>query len=449
VRGALTADRLRARVGLDDAIGGSLAIAALVLMTLIGVHDARRPVYGPIDEVTHTAYVLAVAKDGLPPMLTRDRAFIRPSRQMAPRDVLIPFPEKGSASVPFGAYGELSQTEAIQPPLYYYAAAPITWFVSGTDIVVALRLFDVLLCLCALLIVFFAVRDIGGSPLGAGIAALLVSGAGGLIDIFSFVTNGALMLTLGAALIWLSARGLRDRRLTWPLALVAAGLALTQIIVVPLAALCLLAPAIRQLREQGKPAQRTIAIRVATAGIPLGLWVLSNLYRYHWVVPRAPGDTGGGIIGYGGASTAALGVPRFANTYWSSLVNSITDSFHWFQTSPYDVDWRPLSLFLVLTFAGIACVLFRGSQQQREAVGLWLVAVVVAHLSVFCMLYLAVVLTGGGDFVYRYFSAEEAAAACLAGTCFGALFRNPAAQRTATLIVGALLIYWTYQASPL
>ena len=43
------------------------------------------------------------------------------------------------------------------------------------------------------------------------------------------------------------------------------------------------------------------------------------------------------------------------------------------------------------------------------------------------MLYLAVVLTGGGDFVYRYFSAEEAAAACLAGTCFGALFRNPAA----------------------
>ncbi len=53
--------RLRTRVGLDDAIGGALAAVALVLMLLIGIHDARRPVYGPIDELTHTAYVLAVA----------------------------------------------------------------------------------------------------------------------------------------------------------------------------------------------------------------------------------------------------------------------------------------------------------------------------------------------------------------------------------------------------
>ena len=42
------------------------------------------------------------------------------------------------------------------------------------------------------------------------------------------------------------------------------------------------------------------------------------------------------------------------------------------------------------------------------------------------MLYLAVILTGGGDFVFRYFTAEQAAVACLAGTCFGPLFRNPA-----------------------
>ena len=149
VRGALTAARLRPRVGIDDAIGASLTIVALVLTPLIGVHDARRPVYGPIDEITHTAYVLAVAKDGIPPMLGRDRAFIRP-RPLAPRDVRIPLPDKvGSAPVPIGAYGEVSQTEAIQPPLYYYAAAPVTWFVSGRDNVVALRLFDVLLCLCA------------------------------------------------------------------------------------------------------------------------------------------------------------------------------------------------------------------------------------------------------------------------------------------------------------
>ena len=69
--------RLRTRVGLDEAIGGALAAVALVLMLLIGIHDARRPVYGPIDELTHTAYVLAVASDGIPPEVGRDRAFVR------------------------------------------------------------------------------------------------------------------------------------------------------------------------------------------------------------------------------------------------------------------------------------------------------------------------------------------------------------------------------------
>jgi hypothetical protein len=351
--------------------------------------------------------------------------------------------------VPFGAYGEFVQTEAIQPPLYYYAAAPITWFVSGRDTVIALRLFDVCLCLCALVLVFLAVRDIGGSPLGAGIAALLLTSAGGLIGIFSYVTNGSLMFTLGAAAVWLSARGLRDRRLTWPLTSVAAALAITQVIVVPLAALCILAPAVAQLHAEGRAARRLLAIRLGSAAVPLGLWVLTSLWRYQWIVPRAHGDTGAGGIGYSGATATPLALPRFAETYFSSFLDSIRESFHWWEVSPYDFDWRPLSLFVALTLVGIACVLIRGTERQRQAVGLWLIAVVVAHFSVFCMLYLAVVLTGGGDFVFRYFSAEQAAAACLAGTCFGALFRHPALQRAATLIVGILLIYWTYTASPL
>ena len=157
------AARLRTRVGLDDAIGGALAAVALVLMLLIGIHDARRPVYGPIDEITHTAYVLAVAKDGIPPEVGRDRAFVR-AGPLAPRDVRIPPPDKvGSAPLPIGTFGEVKQAEAIQPPLYYYAAAPVTWFVSGRDKVVALRLFDVFLYLCAAVIIFLAVCDIGGT----------------------------------------------------------------------------------------------------------------------------------------------------------------------------------------------------------------------------------------------------------------------------------------------
>ena len=272
MRSALTVAGLRPRVGVDDAIGGALTVVALVLMTLIGAHDVDRAVYGPIDEVTHTAYVLAVAKDGIPPLLGRDRAFTAPG-PLAPRDVRIPTPDKASAAVPDSPSHALTQSEAIQPPLYYYAAAPVTWFVSGRDKVIAIRWFDVFLCLCAVAMIFLMVRDIAGLPLGGGIAALFFASAGGELDVFSFVTNGSMMLTLGAAALWLSARGLRSRRVSWPLVAVAAALAITQVIVIPLAALALLVPALAQVRKEGRGAVRKVAGRILVAAAPLVLWV--------------------------------------------------------------------------------------------------------------------------------------------------------------------------------
>ena len=247
-------------------------MVALVLMTLIGAHDVDRAIYGPIDEVTHTAYVLAVAKDGIPPLLGRDRAFTAPG-PLAPRDVRIPTPDKASAAVPDSPSHALTQSEAIQPPLYYYAAAPVTWFVSGRDKVIAIRWFDVFLCLCAVAMIFLMVRDIAGLPLGGGIAALFFASAGGELDVFSFVTNGSMMLTLGAAALWLSARGLRSRRVSWPLVAVAAALAITQVIVIPLAAIALLVPALAQVRKEGRGAVRKVAGRILIAAAPLVLWV--------------------------------------------------------------------------------------------------------------------------------------------------------------------------------
>jgi hypothetical protein len=447
VKGALTANRLRARIGLDDAIGGGLTAVALLLTALIGVHNAQLPKYGPIDEITHTAYVLAIAKDGIPPFVGRDLAYVgRPP--IAPRDVRIPGPDaKGSAPVPIGPRGEVTQSEAIQPPLYYYAAAPVTWFVSLENSVIALRLFDVFLCLCALAVIFFAVRDIAGSPLGGGVAALFMSSAGGVIDVFSWVTNGAIMFPLGAAAIWLGLRGIRDRRVTWPLAAVTAAFAITQIIVVPLSAACLLAPAVSALRARGRSSLRDISRKVGFAAVPLLLWVASNFWRYHWPVPRGLNGPSGG--GFSGASTSAIDLQQFAGSYFSSFYTSLQEPFHWWEFSPYAWDWRPLSAAVLVTLIGVAAALLRGSERQRYAVGFFLVAVVTAHFTVFCMLYLAIILTGGGDFVYRYFSAEQAAAACLAGTCFAGLFRNPAIQRAATVILGVALAYWTYNASPL
>jgi hypothetical protein len=447
VSSALMAAQLRSRVGLDDTIGAALTVVALVLVLLIGVEDAHRAVYGPVDEVTHTAYVLAVAKDGLPPVLGRDRAFLgKPA--LAARDVSIPKPDVGSAPIPIGSFGEITQSEAIQPPMYYYAAAPVTWFTSGRDKVVALRMLNVVFCLVALLLIFLAVRDLAESPLGGGVGALLFASAGGIISIFSFVTNGAIMLALGMATVWLGARGVRSRRLNWPLVVVAAAFAITQIIVVPLAAASVLVPAIRRLRMDGRMSLRPLGIRIGVAAIPLGVWVLSNLVRYHGVLPRAPGTSGVGGFGTSVSSTN-MNVPEFAAQYVLSFQTMIDDSFKWWEPSPYVYDWRPLALFVPLTLFGIAFALFRGSERQRNAIGTFLVAVVGSHLLVFLMLYLATVLTGGGDFVYRYFSASEASAACLGGASFSVLFRNPHVERVAAIAAGLALAYWTYSASPL
>jgi hypothetical protein len=187
-----------------------------------------------------------------------------------------------------------------------------------------------------------------------------------------------------------------------------------------------------------------VGSRLLAAAAPLALWVLSNLWRYHWVVPQAPGAHGTGDLGT--ASTTNLNLSEISAQLYVSIVNSVQESFHWWEGT---IDWRPLALFVPLTLIGIACALLRGSERQRSAIALWLLAFAAAHLSVFAMLYLALVLTGGGDFVFRYFSATMFAAACLAGTCFGVLFRHPALQRSATLLVGVGLAYWTYMSSPL
>jgi hypothetical protein len=227
---------------------------------------------------------------------------------------------------------------------------------------------------------------------------------------------------------------------------VTAGLAITQIIMLPLAALCVLAPAIAEWRVRGRGAVRPIARRIAVAAAPLALWVISSLYRYHWPIPRT---STGGATALTGASTRAIDVQQFTSSYFLSFVSSIQEAFHWWESSPYMYDWRPLALALFVIPAGLGLALFRGSARHRQAIGLWLVAGYASHATVFFMLYLAVILTGGGDFVFRYFAAEQAAFACLAALCLVTLFERPALQRGLTLVVGIALAYWSYNASPL
>ena len=207
-----------------------------------------------------------------------------------------------------------------------------------------------------------------------------------------------------------------------------AAFAITQIIVVPLAAAASSRPRSRSCARKDAWRWRARAQRVGVAAIPLALWVLSNLWRYHWPVPRSlTGVSGGGFSGArhvrdrparsspARTSRRSTRVSRSRSTGGSSAPTPGTTA-------------RSRAVHRV-TLVGVAVALFRGIRARSDTPsGSSSIAVVTAHFTVFCMLYLAIILTGGGDFVYRYFSAEQAAAACLAGTCFaGALPQSDAA----------------------
>ena len=61
----------------DDRLGMMIATVAIATAAAGGTsHAYSQPVYGPIDEVSHTAYAFHVGAFGVPPVLGRDRAFL-------------------------------------------------------------------------------------------------------------------------------------------------------------------------------------------------------------------------------------------------------------------------------------------------------------------------------------------------------------------------------------
>ena len=250
-----------------------------------------------------------------------------------------------------------------------------------------------------------------------------------MIDVFSFVTNGAIMLTLGAAAIWLAHRGIRDRRVTWPLVAVTARLRdHADHRRAPGGGLPARPRRPALARRSPGVAAPDVGIRVGLAAIPLALWVLSNLWRYHWVRAAGAAARAASAGSRAPTSTRTSTSPEFARAVLLLVPHDASrSSFHWWMFSPYVVRLPPTrALRSPITLIGIAIALFRGTRAaaQRDRASSSSPSSV-AHFTVFCMLYLAIILTGGGDFVYRYFSAAEAAAACLAGASFAVLFRNP------------------------
>lgn len=432
---------------LNDRLGLLVAIFAIGVAAATGIsHSYAQPVYGPIDEVSHTAYAFHVGAYGVPPVLGRDRAFIgRKGVPLGLRDVDIPKPEEGSAAIPISPNGAFGQPEAIQTPLYYYVVAPITWFSSGTSAVVAMRLAGVLMILISVLLAFVAVFELTRDALAGGFAAMVLATMPGVIDFLSEVQNDALLLPLGGALFWLVARGIRRESLTWPLAATAAALSITHIVAIPLAGVALLVVGGLEVRRS-RDRLPAVVLRIAVAAVPLALWVASNVIRYKALLPK---DVSSASTYFQHNNDQILHLHEYGFTVFNAIIGG---AYLHLYASPYGADYRFLSLLIPVVMAGTAVVSAFRSERYRLALGyawgMTCVTVVITYLGVAASL-----IGTGGDMaamaIHRYYMPSFFAGSCVVGIAAGGLTTRVWAHRTVLLLLSMIFAYWAINGSTL
>jgi 4-amino-4-deoxy-L-arabinose transferase-like glycosyltransferase len=253
-----------------------LQIAAIV--TLGAVTVSRFHVFAEVDERAHLAYVQEVAEHGRIPWVGRDHVSWQ---ELAIEQGTYPRPSGLDPRV-LGLRG--SSYEGWQPPLYYVLAAPAFLIVHNyRDKVYAVRAFDLLLLLAAVVILAFLARAVfrrrWRAPYCLALSTLLWPG---VIVRAVTVSNAALelpLVLLYVLVVWTATAKPR----AW--SLVAAGgvlglCVLTQITLVCLAAL-LGFPLVRYLR---RPRGRfALGAAVLTLALPLAMvapWLASNESRY-------------------------------------------------------------------------------------------------------------------------------------------------------------------------
>ena len=256
-----------------------LQLAAIAVFGIFTV--ARFPIWSPIDEGAHYAYVQEIAEHGRLPVLGKSHISTQVdtiTQGQSPSRLLLD---------PFIRGLEPQSYEAFQPPLYYLLAAPVFVAVPGyVHKVYALRSFDLLLLVLSAGLALQLCRTVLGTRWRfAGPLVLTVFLMPGVVVRSVTVSNAALELPLALLFFILFVRAWDNptgRRLVILSGVLAAGL-LTQLMLVALIPLWGLAAWRWYAKSGSRPLAvrfRTMAIAALVPLVAIGPWAGFNEAHY-------------------------------------------------------------------------------------------------------------------------------------------------------------------------
>jgi 4-amino-4-deoxy-L-arabinose transferase-like glycosyltransferase len=347
-----------------------------------------------------------------PPSVTGDAYWRLPADERAGR-------EKQFFSMPAAWAAEdaasgLTAYEALQPPMYYWIAAPVLRIIRGLDLgsrVVLLRWFSVALGSLAIPLCFLAGRVLFSNDLlGLACAAVVAAMPEFLIDI-ARIGNECAGVVWWSLLIWLLAvaarGGLNRGRAVAIGAVLGAGL-LTKayfLTAIPPVALLLIWD-LWSARAKIRPALVRAAATVACAGVISAWWYLRNMLETGTLSGLSESEM------LAGKTTAAGLLGRVGEINWPSAVDAILFSHLWFGgwSSLTVRSWMYHVFYLLIALAALGIL-----RQLRHPVVLVLAGVYASfwlgQLYNVLLLYAAKgMATSMGWYMYAVIAAEAALA---------------------------------------
>ena len=250
--------------------------------------------------------------------------------QLAPqRDTRKSFDELGTGSLTGGTPNQMVQ----HPPLYYLLGAAETKIIPGWSSlpfdqqVWTLRLLNVVLLSPLIILVWGAARRLTGDDRLAVLAAVIPLTIPGVARAGGSVNNDALLMTLGAGVIFMLAgvlRGdLRKRTAVW-VGVLGAAAALTKAF-----GIVLIVPIVLTYLIVGWRRWRTVAVPLALSAASMAVlgawWWLRNLIEYHTIQPQGLGPVWNKIVegpAHPGATETGFFTgfyDRFSIRVWGSI----------------------------------------------------------------------------------------------------------------------------------